>query len=137
MVKKDENTFVLGTNDIYWSWEYDSINVKAELLFNINNGQLRLDIYKTHTKTGIGAGRTTTFVDSVDVGTLTKPLKRKIIQTLSKNKLTDRPFRRDGWYFSNLNSELTLSELFDNVKKDKNISRSIKLSKIKKMIKGV
>ncbi len=138
MIKED---MILATIESYWSWEYDTIIVKARLIMDTNNGNLKINFDKTNIKTGIGAGIQSTFIDSVNVGTFNKPLKRNINQLLSKHKLSDRPFKRNGWYIINSDKTITdglkLSEVFNICKNIESISRSIKLNRIKKLIKGV
>lgn len=130
----DEKHIELGHIMSYWSWEYDSIAVKASLLMDITNLKLLLDITKKHIKTGIGAGETNVRIATYDVGTLTKPYKGMISQLLAKHKQTDRPFKRDGW-ITEYSNRLKLHEVFDEIlNKELGITRAIKLNKIKKVL---
>jgi len=125
---------ILGVNQSYWSWEYDSITVLAHLNMNITNGKLNLSIKKIHHKSGLGAGTKIVDLDVIEVGTLIKPNKALINSTLTKHKLTDCPFRRDGWS-TEIKDHIKLADVIEEAKKDVSISRAMKLYKIKKLIK--
>lgn len=138
----DEKHLLIGVNECHWNWEYDSITVKASLIFNLDNGKLFLDLRKFHFKTGLGAGKTERSIGRYDVGTLKKPSKRLINSLLSKHKL-DRPFPREGWYFDCERTEdnksvyyqLNLSKCINYFMDSPGVSRMLKLNKIKKILK--
>lgn len=140
MIYFDDNHLLIAKNNSYWNWEYDNMTINANLILNINSGKLFLDLVKTHVKTGLGAGKTTTKIGKFEVGTLGKPKKREIVSILSKHKL-DRPFPRNGWYINGYDDkpgrhEMSLSDAITNFKESRGVSMVLKLNKIKKLLKN-
>jgi hypothetical protein len=126
------NNILLGTNESYWSWEYDTIIVYAQLYLNPDNSLL-LTFNKRKIKSGLGKGDWNNLISRYDVGTINKPKKRYILSLLSKNKLTDSPFPRNGWY-NKEKGKLNLSEILDMNNQPPLVSRTLKIKKIKELI---
>lgn len=135
----DEQHLLIAMNQNHWSWEYDSFTVTASLIFNINNGNIYLDLEKSHYKSGLGKGRTTNKVcKPIEVGTLKKPLKREIIKILKENKLQE-PFPRNGWFTGQngddpVKYQMNITEAIENFKNYQIVKRILKLKKIKKIM---
>ena len=137
----DSEHLLVATNENHWSWEYDSVVIKANLIFNIKDSNLFLDLVKTHYKSGLGAGETRKHIGRFNVGTLKKPKKGEINSILSKNKL-DKPFPRDGWYAElpekqdgkRVFYQMKLAYALQQFMKSEDISRMLKLNKIKKLL---
>lgn len=140
---------IIDLGHIYsvWSYEYDHNQRVATLKLNLETLILNLSISEIKTKSGIGAGTKTVFIDNIEVGTLNKPNKGLIRSTLSKYKYNSSsisyPFSRNGWNIidndkSILIRDNTLDFLFDYYKNtDKVVSRILKLKKIKSKIKYI
>lgn len=80
---QDQNFDILGTNESYWNWEYDTDIVKATILLNKTDNTLYLKIVKTHIKSGLGAGTVSKNLEFIQIGTLQKP-DLKDVKTLLK-----------------------------------------------------
>lgn len=63
---------LLATNQSYWSWEDDIDQVDAMLFVDLT-GALRLQMVRTHTKLGLGAGKRSETLYDNEVGTLDSP----------------------------------------------------------------
>lgn len=92
LFESGENYEVLATNNSYWSWEYDSIDVVAKILLDKSTESLYLKITKTHSKTGIGSGVRTSELELVNIGTLQKPDLSKVRPLLKKHGMDQRKF---------------------------------------------
>lgn len=125
------NLVSIATNDIHWSWEYDSVITEAIVYFDSKsiNGDLYLDIIRTSIKTGIGAGRhKKILVDKENVGNVKKPEYKKIRSLLTKNKYSsDLSFKRQ-WTKPD-GEKLALSKIIST-------SRFIKLTLLKNKVKN-
>ena len=129
-----ENLIKIGSIENSWSWEYDSSVITATLLFNIDGGELVLDLIKVHTKTGLGRGRFENHIGTFPVGTLRNPLKGQINNILKNHKQTFS-FQRLGW-FNDDKSDMSLKTLFlETYHNNNDISRALKIASIKKKIK--
>lgn len=131
-----EKEVILGYTQSYWSWEYDTIIIEANLIMSVSDFKLRLNFTKTHIKTGLGAGRTSINFANYDVGTFFKPQLKLISSLLSKHKQTDRPFPRKGWH-TDRSKYLKLHEMLEELRtKEETIVRSMKMNKIKQILKN-
>lgn len=126
------NNILLGTNESYWSWEYDTMIIYAQLYLQSNN-DLLLVFNKRRIKTGLGKGNWNNQIDKYNVGTINKPKKRQIISLLSNHKLKDSPFQKNGWY-NKEKGRLNLSEILDINNQPPLVSRTLKIKKIKELI---
>jgi len=125
------NSILIGTNESYWSWEYDTMIIYAQLYLK-SDDNLLLTFNKRHIKSGLGKGDWNDVISTYDVGTLKKPKKREILSLLSKHKLTDSPFHRNGWYNKD-KGKLNLSEILDMNNQPPLVSRLLKVKKIKEL----
>ena len=80
----DENYEVLGENESYWQWEYDTDIVKAQILLDKSDNKLYLKIRKVHIKSGLGAGAFPTDLEFVKIGNLQDPDLTKVRPLLKK-----------------------------------------------------
>lgn len=126
------NNILLGTNESYWSWEYDTMIIYAQLYLKSDNSLL-LTFNKRKIKSGLGRGEWNNLIGGYDVGTLKKPKKRQILSLLSKHKLTDSPFPRNGWY-NKEKGKLNLSDILNMNNQPPLVSRLLKVKKIKELI---
>ena len=128
-----DNLITIGIIENHWSWEYDSSTITA-ILYLKPCGFLILDVNRKHIKSGLGKGVFENHIGTYDVGTLKKPLKRMINTILKDNKQT-YPFQKLGWYTDKENGLSLNKMILDTINGNNNISRSLKLSEIKKKIK--
>jgi len=64
----EPNEEIIATNKSYWSWEYDAHTVTANIILDNADDSLYLKITKTHTKSGLGAGKFTTELVNMKIG---------------------------------------------------------------------
>jgi hypothetical protein len=129
----NNNLKVLGNNESYWSWEYDSTSVLAEVLLNESNGSLILKITKTHSKTGIGAGNRTEQVAFESIGNINKPDLVKARSLLKKHALS-RSSASKGFsihWKDEEGNKMTLSELIKLNKPEKELKHIKNISNFK------
>ncbi len=95
-IEENQNLVTIATNEINWSWEYDSINIKAVVLFEpTGSNELFLSIRKVHTKSGLGKGKfPKNILIEEPIGTINKPDLRKVQSLLKQYKFSDIGFNR-------------------------------------------
>lgn len=85
----EDNYKILGTNESYWGWEYDSDRVSAYILLDENTNDIYLKIKKVHTKQGLGAGTRENILEFIKIGTIFKA-DLKLVRSLLKKHAHQR-----------------------------------------------
>lgn len=124
---------VLGTNESFYSYNNDITLIKSSLILDVRNFELRLNFTKFHISDK--EEQTKTHLPSYNVGTFFKVKKRLISNLLKDHAQKKRPFDNKGWK-TDYSDHCSITELFNDLKtKDYLIMRSIKLLKIRKLLK--
>lgn len=99
----------IATNEINWSWEYDSTHIEATVFFDpTGSNELFLSIKRVHTKHGIGRDQFTTDLVSYEpIGTIDNPDLRKVQTLLTKYKYSDSPTSAGGGGFKRQWTDMT------------------------------
>lgn len=121
---------ILASNESYYSYNNEVTLIKANLILDISNFELRLNFTKYHI--GGGENETKEHLSSYNVGTFLKPKKKLVNSLLKDHALRRCPFY--GWV-TDYSKSSTLTEVFIDLKTQENlIIRAIKLIRIKKML---
>jgi hypothetical protein len=128
----DNKFYIIGTNESFYSFHNDVTIIKAKLILNISNLELRLNFVKQHISDT--EPLTKTHLPSYNVGTFFKPQKKLVNAILKDNQLRNRPFYINGWK-TDYSDHCSLTEIFIDLNtKEKLIMRAIKLIRIMKKL---
>jgi hypothetical protein len=108
LFESKEEYKVLANNYSSYHWEYDNIDVTAQILLD-DSGNLFLEINKMHVKTGIGAGKFPQHLEFKKIGTLQKPDLGTVRNLLSKYSYDQKKFSR--FWEDEEGNRMSLSEI--------------------------
>ena len=115
LFESEEEYKILATNYSSYHWEYDNIDVTAQILLD-NYNNLFLKINKMHVKTGIGAGKFPQHLEFKKIGTIQKPDLGVVRNLLSKYSYDQKKFSK-FWEDEDRN-RMSLSEILKMYKEE-------------------
>ena len=115
LYESSEKYEVLATNQSFYSWEYDHIEVTAQILLDDND--LYLKIRKVHSKSGLGAGTYPQDLEFVKIGTLEKPDLALVRTLLKKHGYEQRKFSK--FWEDKYGNKMSLGDLLKMRKPEK------------------
>ena len=94
LFESGENYKIIATNNSYYNYEYDSIDVTAQILLDISDNSLYLKIRKVHVKSGLGSGTFPRDVEFIRIGNLQKADLALVRSLLKKHGYEQRKFSK-------------------------------------------
>ena len=88
----EPNEEIIATNHSYYSWEYDSFTITANIILDDADGSLYLKITKVHSKSGLGAGKFVNELVNIKIGDTRKADIGKVRTLLKKHSMDQIKF---------------------------------------------
>ena len=126
LFESNENYIVIGTNESYYSWEYDSDTITARILLYDDNS-LYLTITKVHHKSGLGAGTTTRELVNINIGTLQKA-DLALVKSLLKKHAHSKSSASKGFsilWEDEEGNKMNLTDLIKLYKEERNVETKV------------